>query len=227
MLALLVKRLLFFVRICYNCVSIGEIMLNNNSKYPKFFIYMLLSLAVMNFASAFINAYIVAATFFISIIVLVVFMMLDRKYGAEFSNYKVTFFLLDLICIIAIITIMVYEFQRANIVLKVSLALVVVMLVLSMISEWFLLKNENFTNNENMLVNATKLCSMICLLTYFFNISNLFFALDSLIFEVAAFTLKIYLNYESDEKKKEPVVKTELSIEERIFSAGESEGEFE
>lgn len=201
-------------------------MLKENSRYPKFFIYMLMALSAMNLISAFINIYVAAATFFISIIVLVVFMILDKRFGGEISNYKLTFFLLDLICVISLVIILVYESKNATIVLNVFMALVIGVIVLSMIIDWFLIKNQNFTNNENTLVNVIKLCSMICILTYFFNISDLFFALDAFIFEFASVVLKIYLNAHDDEKKKEEVEK-EPTIEERIFSAGESEGDMD
>ena len=99
-------------------------------------------------------------------------------------------------------------------------------LVLSLLIDWFLIKNQRFTNNENTLVNTVKLCSMICILTYFFNVSDLFFAIDSLIFEVASFVLKIYLNLD-DSKKKDVEPEKEQSLEERIFSAGENEGDMD
>ena len=201
-------------------------MLKTHSKYPKFIIYMLMALALMNFASIFINFYIASATFFISIIVVVVFLVLDKKYGSDLSNYKLTFFLLDLICIIALSTVLVYEYNTAPMILNGFVILLIGTLVLSLVIDWFLIKNQRFTNNENTLVNTVKLCSMICILTYFFNVSDLFFAIDSLIFEVASFVLKIYLNLD-DTKKKDVEVEKEPSLEERIFSAGENEGDMD
>lgn len=201
-------------------------MLKTNSKYPKFIIYMLLALALMNFASTFINFYIASATFFITIIVVVVFLVLDRKYGSDLSNYKMTFFLLDLICIIALVTVLVYEYSTASMILNGFMFLLIGMLVLSLIIDWFLIKNQRFTNNENTLVNVVKLCSMICILTYFFNVSDLFFAIDSLIFEVAGFILKIYLNMDDSQKKTEEKVE-EPTIEEMISSVGQNEGDMD
>lgn len=201
-------------------------MLKTNSKYPKFIIYMLLALALMNFASTFINFYIASATFFITIIVVVVFLVLDRKYGSDLSNYKMTFFLLDLICIIALATVLVYEYSTASMILNGFMFLLIGMLVLSLIIDWFLIKNQRFTNNENTLVNVVKLCSMICILTYFFNVSDLFFAIDSLIFEVAGFILKIYLNMDDSQKKTEEKVE-EPTIEEMISSVGQNEGDMD
>ena len=202
-------------------------MLKTNSKYPKFIIYMLLALALMNLASTFINFYIASATFFITIIVVVVFLVLDRKYGSDLSNYKMTFFLLDLICIIALATVLVYEYSTASMILNGFMFLLIGMLVLSLIIDWFLIKNQRFTNNENTLVNVVKLCSMICILTYFFNVSDLFFAIDSLIFEVAGFVLKIYLNMDDSQKKTEEKVEEEPTIEEMISSVGQNEGDMD
>lgn len=202
-------------------------MLKTNSKYPKFIIYMLLALALMNLASTFINFYIASATFFITIIVVVVFLVLDRKYGSDLSNYKMTFFLLDLICIIALATVLVYEYSTASMILNGFMFLLIGMLVLSLIIDWFLIKNQRFTNNENTLVNVVKLCSMICILTYFFNVSDLFFAIDSLIFEVAGFILKIYLNMDDSQKKTEEKVEEEPTIEEMISSVGQNEGDMD
>ena len=201
-------------------------MLKNNSKYPKFIIYMLMALTLMNFASCFISLNMVSANFFITIIVLTVFLVLDKKYGSDLSNYKLTFFFLDLICVIALGTIVVYEYKTASMMLNGFMILLMGLLVLSLIIDWFLIKNQRFTNNENTLVNTVKLCSMICILTYFFNVSDLFFAIDSLIFEVAGFVLKIYLNLD-DSKKKDIEPEKEPSLEERIFSAGEDKGDMD
>ena len=201
-------------------------MLKSNSKYPKFIIYMLMALTLMNFASCFVSQTLVSANFFITIIVLAVFLVLDKKYGSDLSNYKLTFFFLDLICIIALAAILVYEYSTASMMLNGFMILLMGILVLSLIIDWFLIKNQRFTNNENTIVNTVKLCSMICILTYFFNVSDLFFAIDSLIFEVASFVLKIYLNLD-DTKKKDVEVEKEPSLEERIFSAGENEGDMD
>ena len=152
---------------------------------------------------------------------------LKRKYGSDLSNYKMTFFLLDLICIIALVTVLVYEYSTASMILNGFMFLLIGMLVLSLIIDWFLIKNQRFTNNENTLVNVVKLCSMICILTYFFNVSDLFFAIDSLIFEVAGFILKIYLNMDDSQKKTEEKVEEEPTIEEMISSVGQNEGDMD
>ena len=185
-----------------------------------------MALTLMNFASCFVSQTLVSANFFITIIVLAVFLVLDKKYGSDLSNYKLTFFFLDLICIIALAAILVYEYSTASMILNGFMILLMGILVLSLLIDWFLIKNQRFTNNENTLVNTVKLCSMICILTYFFNVSDLFFAIDSLIFEVASFVLKIYLNLD-DSKKKDVEPEKEQSLEERIFSAGENEGDMD
>lgn len=95
-----------------------------------------------------------------------------------------------------------------------------------MMVDIFLIKNKNLSTNENFLVDVIKLCSMICILTYFFNVSNLFFAIDSFIFEIVAFAIKIYINRDNDSKKQK-VDSAEQKLEERIHSAGENEGEIE
>ena len=73
-----------------------------------------MALTLMNFASCFISQRLVSANFFITIMVLAVFLVLDKKYGSDLSNYKLTFFFLDLICVIALVSILVPRYFKQN-----------------------------------------------------------------------------------------------------------------
>lgn len=202
-------------------------MFENNSKFPKFFIYMLCALSIIMLIAMFFSSTIVAYTFFVGVIVCAIFMVLDRKYGSIFSNYKLTFFLFDLIALIAIISVVYYEISDAGIILNMLLAVLIGVQALMMIVDLFIIKNKNVSKNESLIVDTIKLCSMICILTYFFNVSKLFFAIDALAFEIAGFCIKLYINREKKEQVEEPAQKQETEIEKRIHSAGENEGEIE
>ena len=197
-----------------------------NSKIPKFFIYMQLALSLIILISMFFSVTIVSCVYFVALIISAVFVILNKKYGSHLTNYKLTFFLFELINLIAIIAIMYYEYTKHSMVLNVFLILLIVVQVLMMIIYIFLIKNKNLSTNENFLFDVIILCSMICILTYFFNVSNLFFAIDAFIFEVVALAIKIYINRDSNVKKQK-VDSAEQILEERIHSAGENEGEIE
>ena len=136
-----------------------------------------------------------------------------------------TFFLFDLINLISVIAILYYEYSRHEMILNVFLILLIVIEVLMMIIDFFLIKNKNLSKNESFIVNVVKIASMICILTYFYKVSILFFAIDALFFEVASLVLKIYVNKaEKNEEINEPV---EPKVEDIIQSAGKDEGDVE
>lgn len=196
-----------------------------NFRFPQFFNYLLVTLSVIIFAGMFFSVKIVGGVYFIAILLSVVFAILDKKYGKFLSNYKVTFFLFDLINLISVIAILYYEYSRHEMILNVFLILLIVIEVLMMIIDFFLIKNKNLSKNESFIVNVVKIASMICILTYFYKVSILFFAIDALFFEVASLVLKIYVNKaEKNEEINEPV---EQKVEDIIQSAGKDEGDVE
>lgn len=196
-----------------------------NFRFPQFFNYLLVTLSVIIFAGMFFSVKIVGGVYFIAILLSVVFAILDKKYGKFLSNYKVTFFLFDLINLISVIAILYYEYSRHEMILNVFLILLIVIEVLMMIIDFFLIKNKNLSKNESFIVNVVKIASMICILTYFYKVSILFFAIDALFFEVASLILKIYVNkVEKNEEINEPV---EPKVEDIIQSAGKDEGDVE
>ncbi|MBR2390968.1 MAG: hypothetical protein IKB06_00560 [Clostridia bacterium] len=196
-----------------------------NFRFPQFFNYLLVTLSVIIFAGMFFSVKIVGGVYFIAILLSVVFAILDKKYGKFLSNYKVTFFLFDLINLISVIAILYYEYSRHEMILNVFLILLIVIEVLMMIIDFFLIKNKNLSKNESFIVNVVKIASMICILTYFYKVSILFFAIDALFFEVASLVLKIYVNKaEKNEEINEPV---EPKVEDIIQSAGKDEGDVE
>ena len=196
-----------------------------NFRFPQFFNYLLVTLSVIIFAGMFFSVKIVGGVYFIAILLSVVFAILDKKYGKFLSNYKVTFFLFDLINLISVIAILYYEYSRHEMILNVFLILLIVIEVLMMIIDFFLIKNKNLSKNESFIVNVVKIASMICILTYFYKVSILFFAIDALFLEVASLILKIYVyKVEKNEEINEPV---EPKVEDIIQSAGKDEGDVE
>ena len=201
-------------------------MFENNVKFPKFFICMQIALSLIILIGMFFSVKFVACVYFVALIISAVFVMLDKKYGSILTNYKLTFFLFDLINLIGVIAILYYEYAKHTKILNVFLILVLVVECLMMIVDFVLIKNENLSNNENFLADIIKLCSMICLLTYFCNVSDLYFSIVAFVFELIAFGMRMYINRPSNITKiKEE--KFEKIIVKRIRSAGENEGDVE
>ena len=200
-------------------------MFENNSKIPKFFVLMELVLALTILVGMFFSFVLAAGAYFVAVILFVVFLILDKKYGASLLNYKHSFFLFDAINLIGIVAVLYYEFANHAKILNLLLIVLMVIKVLVLLVDAFVIKTKNLSNNEYVLANTVQLCSMICILTYFVNVSNLFFAVDALLFEFAAFALKLYINRENKPKVVEN--KKDSSLEDRIHSAGNGEGDVE
>lgn len=169
-------------------------MFESTSKFPKFYLYMQLSIVITIFIGMFFSLTLVSVMFFVALLLSAVVLMLDKKYGTILTNYKLTYFLFDLINLIAVIAIVYYENRSNTRELNIFLIALIVANVVLMLADIFLVKNKNLTKAENLFIDVVKLCSMICLLTYFFKVSILFYAIFSFAFEIINLVLKICVN---------------------------------
>ena len=185
-------------------------MFESSSKFPKFFVYMMLLLASIGFFGMFFSIKIVSAVYFIAIVLCIVLNILDRKYGTVLTNYKLTYLLLELINLIAVISVMYFEYSKHTEVLNLFLILLVTIELLLINIDLFVIKNKNLTKRENIVIDFMKLCSMICFLTYFFNVSKLYFAIFAFMFEAINLVMKVYCNLEDkdqvENRKEEDII---------------------
>ena len=183
-------------------------MFESNSKFPKFYVYMMLLSAILAFAGMFFSVKIVSAIYFIAIILSLVLFILDKKYGTLLTNYKLTFALFELVNLIAVVSVVYYEFSNHLEVLNLFLILLIAIEVLMLIIDIFVIKNKNLTKRENLTIDFFKLCSMVCILTYFFNVSELYFSIFAFVFESIVLVFKVYSNLEDkpEEEKKEELI---------------------
>ena len=199
-------------------------MFESNSKLPKIFVYMLTSVAVFMLAGLFFGVKFVGMPYFISMIICVILLVLDKKSNSNVTNYKLTYLLLGLINFIAVSSIIYYEYSKHTEHLNLFLILLVDAEVLMAIIDVFILKNKNLTKRFNLVIDVARLCSMICIMTYFFGISDLYFAIFAFIFEIANISIKVsthFISRKKEEVKEENVEK----IEDIIHSSDEENGE--
>jgi len=166
-------------------------MFKSNSKFPKFFVYTMIALALCIFIGMFFSSTLVAVVYFFAIIIATLLLLLDKKYGTLLTNYKLTFLLFEIVNLIAIISVIYYESPNHSQVLLTFLIFTIIVEVLMMIIDVFVLKNETLTKRRNLIIDFCKLCSMICLMTYFFNVSKLYFSVVTLSFEFINLVVKI------------------------------------
>ena len=80
-------------------------MFESTSKFPKFYLYMQLFIAITIFIGMFFSLTLVSVVYFVALLLSAVVLMLDKKYGTILTNYKLTYFLFDIINLIAVIAI--------------------------------------------------------------------------------------------------------------------------
>ena len=191
-------------------------MFESNSKFPKFYVYMMLLSAILAFVGMFVSVKIVSAIYFIAIILSLVLYILDKKYGTLLTNYKLTYMLFELVNLIAVISIVYYEFANHSEVLNLFLVLLICLEVLMLIIDIFVIKNRNLTKRENLVIDFFKLCSMVCILTYFFNVSKLYFSIFAFVFEAIVLVFKVYCNLEDkphvEEKAEEEIIEDVIHL---------------
>lgn len=200
----------------------------HKSKFSSFFVCMLIPMALLMFVSMFFSVKIVGGIYFATLILAVVYLILNKKYGKFVSNHKLAYILFEIINLIAVIAIIYYEFNKFTIILNLFLIALLVSEIVLICLDIFYIKNENINSQENIFISVVKLGSFICVITYFFNISTLFFAIDALIFEVANIIIKIlFQKFDFSEKIVPAKTTSEVNIEKIIDSAAENEGEIE
>lgn len=169
-------------------------MFDKNSKFPRFFIFMLIPIALIMFIGMFFSVKIVGNVYLFALIIAFVFMMLDRHHGENLTNYKLSFFLFDIINFIAVIAIIYYEFASHSMVLNILLVALLVVILLLLIVDGVIVKNKDISKKQSVFVSLIKMGSMICILTYFYNVSDLFFVIGALIFEFASVIIKLIIS---------------------------------
>lgn len=201
-------------------------MFESNSKFPRIFVYIMSFLAAIIFVGMFFDVKFVGAPYFIAMIICAVIFLLDRKFATLLTNYKLTYFLFELVNLMAVISVVYYEYENLDKNLELFLILLLVVEVLMAVIDIFLLKNKDLSRTKNLIIDFIKLCSMICILTYFFGVSKLYFAIFALIFEGMNVALKVSTYFESLNKKEKNVeTKKEEKLEDIIHSNNEGDGE--
>lgn len=198
-------------------------MFESNSKFPKIFVYMMSILAVVIFIGMFFGVVFVGIPYFIAMLICAIILLLDKKYGTILTNYKLTYLLFEIINLIAVISVVYHEYSNHSETLNLFLFLLIAVEVLMVVIDIFLLKNKNLNKSKNLLIDFLKLCSMICVITYFFNVSKLYFAIFAFVFEAMNIAIKVATVY--DNKKPVEEKKQEQSLEDIIHSSDNEDGE--
>ena len=165
-------------------------MFESNSKFPKIFVYMMSILALMMFIGMFFGVVFVGSPYFIALLICAILLILDRKYGSILTNYKLVYLLFEIVNLIAVISVVYYEYSKHTEILNTFLILLIVIETLMALIDIFLLKNKKLTRTMNVVIDFIKLCSMICIITYFFGVSKLYFAIFAFVFEAINLTVK-------------------------------------
>jgi len=201
-------------------------MFESNSKFPKIFVYMMSLLAVLMLVGLFFGVGYVSMPYFVALIICVLLFILDKKSNSNLTNYKLTYLLFEIVNLIAVISVIYYEYKYHTQILNLFFIMLVVELVLMCLIDVFVLKNKNLNKKINLSIDFIKLCSMICILTYFFGVSDLYFAIFAFAFELANIVLKIWTHFKYGKRQPLAIEEKNESLEDIIHS-GDSEGDGE
>lgn len=178
-------------------------MFEKNSKFPRFFILMLIPIAAVMLFGMFFSMKFVAYSYFVALLIAIVFLMIDRHYGENLTNYKLAFFLFDFINLIAVIVVIYYEFAKHSLLLNILLFVLVSVLVILHVVDGLALKNKHILKKYSLIIGLINVATMICILTYFYDVSDLFFVIDALVFEIANVIIKLVLVFSNKIQKQE------------------------
>ena len=205
-------------------------MAEKNAKFPIFFTLMLIALSVLMLISIFFSSTFVGVLFFIALLVVIVFTILDKKYGTKLASHEDYYLFVDIICFIAVSAIVYYEEPNQSKLLKLFLGFLMAGILILILLDFLYFKDEYFVKKECLYIDIAEICSMICILAYFYRVSEFWFAVVGLAFCLINIAIKITftvlarkkskINPELAEKTRE-TQKDLVSIEERIQSNNE------
>lgn len=178
-------------------------MFERNSKFPRFFILMLIPVAIVMLVGMFFTVKIVASAYFVALLIAFVFVMLDRHHGENLTNYKLAFFVFDFINLVASISVIYFEFKKHSVLLNVLIISLISLFLILLVVDGVLIKNKDFSKKHSVLISLVNMGTMICILTYFYDVSELFFVIDALIFAIASIVIKCMLVFGKKTKKTE------------------------
>lgn len=201
-------------------------MFESNSKFPKIFVYMMGLLALFMFAGVFFGVGYVRIPYFVALIVCALLLILDRKSDSNLTNYKITYLLFEIVNLIAVISVIYYEYSKHTGILNLFLILLLCVEILMGIVDLLVIRNKHLTKKVNVSIDFIKLCSMICIITYFFGVSDLYFAIFAFAFELSNIVVKVWTYFKNRNKKDVVEVENSESIEDIIHS-DDNEGEGE
>ncbi len=70
--------------------------MNKTSNFHRFFVLLLLVPAITMIVGSFFDIQIVGNAYFVALLILISFFIIDKHYGTILTNYRITFFLTDL-----------------------------------------------------------------------------------------------------------------------------------
>ena len=205
-------------------------MAESGSMFPKFFIYMFLALIAVMIICSFFSALAVGNTYFVMLLVVIVFMILDRHYGFFITNYKPIFIMFDLAGLVAVLTILLYEISNHSTTLIVFLSILIALNAALVLTDALLVQKKYISKKECLGIDFIQLCSMICVLTYFYKVSSFWYAVVACAFAVINLAMKIYVAIKLKHRKvEEPVPEQSSAASEMIkkLESGADEGDIE
>ena len=184
--------------------------MKTGKEFPKFFLYLYVVLALCIFVSTFFSAKVVSVTYFITFIITVVYYILNIKYGKKFSSYKQSLVMFNIINLVAVFSIIYYESSKHSLLIITFLSLMLFVELISLIFNIFFAKNENFVLPEIILLYCMILGIMICVLTYLFDVSDLWYAIIAFVLELVGFVMKFGFTFKNYSKIKHEKTEEEL-----------------
>lgn len=201
-------------------------MFESNSKLPKIFVYMMSLLAIFMVVGVFFGVGYVRLSYFIALIICVTLLILDKKSNSNLTNYKLTYLLFEIVNLIAVVSVIYYEYSKHTGILNLFLILLLAIEMLMCFIDIFVLKNKNLSRRINIAIDFVKLCSMICIITYFFDVSDLYFAIFAFAFELTNIVLKVWSYFKNKNNQNKAIEDNLESIEDIIHSVdAEGDGE--
>ena len=179
-------------------------MQRKEKQFAAIFDYLFLTVILATVISIFFGLEFSAICELIGLLIMIAFSLLDKKFGKKLTDHRVTHFLINVMCLIFVIVVFAFNFTILNLELRAIFISLLLTFLTALGIDIFMAKDNYYDKRFCNLINLLKIFVMICLVPYFYGLTDMLFSLLILCSETIAILMTICACFTiSDDSKDE------------------------
>ena len=185
-------------------------MTDKKIELPMIFEYLLTATIFAMFVSVFFDISFCAIIVFFMLLVALCFTVLDRKYGEILCDHKITYFLLNINILLALISLIGFNYNEYSLTMNLLVIINIVAVVVLVILDMLFTSDNFFDKFWCNIINIIKVCLFACILAYYYGVTSTIYIFLTVVFELINIGVKIYSTIHQENAKKKAVDSSDL-----------------